>query len=557
MGGKIGFLLVALVLCSCGSQEPRDDSALYPLPSYSFTSASELKEQAIAAKGLPEKEREEKGQELFGKIRELGYFKPMGQAYTMRKLRFFDTLCADSRFEMERYRLSQAVAVDRPISKVDYEASFSGGFRSRTDLSSFARARGYLQSDSVGVMEPWVDAACSYDFMDFGSDNAYSGYFYFNANRGLFRFDGSGAAIPDLASDVSVSEDRLTYTITISENYWKDHAGTPLRKISAEDFVASFEYAKRSEAGADPRILSFEAKNEATLVVKTNTPDTHFVWAFSSLLNYPCPADFRVNPDYGKTIESTVYSGNYRIEAKDRYLSLVTDKEDALKEIRIYKTSTDASFENGELDVRATATSEQGDDLIPVRVASTQYLALDFRQIDVEHKKAMENPYFRRAVLSVFDRNEFSTFTDLQPNPLFSPSDRPNPLYPSYLENKGPWDDDDLSWGRRHFLKAKEELPSGFFNTPAYLKIYYESFERVVPDYIRNWETRLRTVFGNEVLFDIGFIMAGDFIAGVLPGPVYRAYCFAPQEDLLETVQTVAETGFALWAPYRMPPKRG
>ena len=125
------------------------------------------------------------------------------------------------------------------------------------------------------------------------------------------------------------------------------------------------------------------------------------------------------------------------------------------------------------------------------------------------------------------------------------------------MENKGPWDDDDLSWGRRHFLKAKEELPSGFFNTPAYLKIYYESFERVVPDYIRNWETRLRTVFGNEVLFDIGFIMAGDFIAGVLPGPVYRAYCFAPQEDLLETVQTVAETGFALWAPYRMPPKRG
>ena len=68
---------------------------------------------------------------------------------------------------------------------------------------------------------------------------------YHNVFEGLVRFDESGAIVPALAQDWSVSDDGLVWTFTLQEGV-KFHDGTDL---SAQDVVAKFERARDPDSG--------------------------------------------------------------------------------------------------------------------------------------------------------------------------------------------------------------------------------------------------------------------------------------------------------------------
>jgi len=100
-----------------------------------------------------------------------------------------------------------------------------------------------------------------------------------NSFSGLYTYDASGVPVPACATGYEVSEDGLTYTVTLKEGLkWSD--GTDL---TAEDFVYSWKRAASDETGADYAYMYDNFKGFPDIDV--SAPDaTTFVFT----LNAPC-----------------------------------------------------------------------------------------------------------------------------------------------------------------------------------------------------------------------------------------------------------------------------
>ena len=100
-----------------------------------------------------------------------------------------------------------------------------------------------------------------------------------NSFSGLYTYDASGVPVPACATGYEVSEDGLTYTVTLKEGLkWSD--GTDL---TAEDFVYSWKRAASDDTGADYAYMYDNFKGFPDIDV--SAPDaTTFVFT----LNAPC-----------------------------------------------------------------------------------------------------------------------------------------------------------------------------------------------------------------------------------------------------------------------------
>lgn len=121
-----------------------------------------------------------------------------------------------------------------------------------------------------------------------------------NVYEGLVRLDDAGETTPLLADDVAVSDDGLTYTITLREGV-RFHSGEPL---TADDVVASVERAAADDSafsGRDDlaRIAAISADDERTVTISLTEASVTFPRALAGvwIARADTPEDVRLEPD--------------------------------------------------------------------------------------------------------------------------------------------------------------------------------------------------------------------------------------------------------------------
>ena len=188
-----------------------------------------------------------------------------------------------------------------------------------------------------------------------------SGFVVEQLFRGLLRIDRDLNVVPELAQNMTVSDDGLTYLFKLREDArWSD--GEP---VTADDFVFGFRQLRAEEhitAFLLDDIEAAEALDEWTLQIRLQAPRNYFPYVLASHWAYPWPRHLveRLGREWRKP-ESLVGNGPFVIAAvEDDGVRLSTNPHwhpttGNLGEVRI--TFRDAATATGLEEWQAGATT--------------------------------------------------------------------------------------------------------------------------------------------------------------------------------------------------------
>jgi len=255
---------------------------------------------------------------------------------------------------------------------------------------------------------------------------------------GLYQMDASGAAVPALAAETTISDDGLTYTFKIRDDaFWSN--GDP---VTADDFVYGWQRAcdpafaseysymiydiglvKNSVAvntGAMPvEELGVKALDEKTLQVELESP----VSFFTSLMYFPtfypvnrafvesCGDNFATSPETVLSCGAFVLTSyepattSFTLVKNEDYYDAARVKLDGLS-YQVIKDSQTAllSYQNGDLDV-VTLSGDQVElveDDPEFTVVNAGYLW--YITVNAKDVTELANINFRKALAGAYDR---------------------------------------------------------------------------------------------------------------------------------------------------------
>lgn len=188
---------------------------------------------------------------------------------------------------------------------------------------------------------------------------------YFNFFEGLLKPDENGNLNPALASDYSVSDDGLTYTITLREGV-KFHDGN---LVTVEDVVYSLN--KCADAGmvsAFSNVKEISAPDEKTVTITLNAPDNDFNAALASVNAAIIPAS---NTDPDKVAIGTgpykfvsrSPQENFVLESFDEYWGEKAKIENVTLQVIANTDTIVMNLNSGAIDMFARVTTAQADQL--------------------------------------------------------------------------------------------------------------------------------------------------------------------------------------------------
>lgn len=256
---------------------------------------------------------------------------------------------------------------------------------------------------------------------------------------GLYQMDASGASVPALAAETTVSDDGLTYTFKIRDDaFWTN--GDP---VTADDFVFGWqracdpefasEYAymitdialvKNSAAVNSGEMaldeLGVKALDEKTFQVELESPVSFFLGLMYFPTFYPVNRAFceSCGDNYATSPETVLANGAFMLTSYEPAATSFTlvknpDYYDAARvqldglTYQVIKDSQTAllSYQNGDLDV-VTLSGDQVElveddpEFISVNAGYLWYITVN--QADVPE---LANVNFRKALAAAYDRN--------------------------------------------------------------------------------------------------------------------------------------------------------
>lgn len=152
-----------------------------------------------------------------------------------------------------------------------------------------------------------------------GDYDAIKGYTMYGTNifySSLLKINKEIEAVPDLATEYTVSEDGLTYTFKLREDV-KFSDGEP---VTAEDVVFTFETAKEAGSSVDLTMMEqVEAVDDATVVFTLNKPFSPFTRTVALqgiVAKHAYGEDYAANP---------VASGPFKVKQLDAGQQLIVE----------------------------------------------------------------------------------------------------------------------------------------------------------------------------------------------------------------------------------------
>lgn len=240
---------------------------------------------------------------------------------------------------------------------------------------------------------------------------------FFNVFEGLVKPDNDGNIVPALASDIQVSEDKLTYTFTLREGV-KFHDGT---NLTAEDVVYSVNKFADIEGG-NPKVAAFlnvkEVKKTSDMsvdiVLQSEDPD--FLNSLASIEAAIIPAG-NSNPS-----GSAIGTGPYKFVSRLPLESVIFQKnadywgecgniEKVTFKICANSDTVPMELNSGTVDMFARLTDAQIREIsssdVEVLEGTMNLVQALYLNNDYE---PLSNPKVRQALCYAVDRNEVLKF---------------------------------------------------------------------------------------------------------------------------------------------------
>ncbi|EKF52441.1 peptide ABC transporter substrate-binding protein [Lactococcus garvieae] len=288
--------------------------------------------------------------------------------------------------------------------------------------------------------------------LDSGSaTDTYSNLFIGNTQEGLTRVDEEGVAQNALASDIKVSDDGLTYTITLREGLKWSNGDS----LTANDFLYSWQRAVNPATGSqyayllgniknaneinsgkikDLNELGVKVKGDTEIVVTLTQPTPYFKFLLANSVYMPVNkgAVEEFGKQYGTSSDKVVYSGPFMFKkdagwtGTNNSYSLVKnpdyyDKDGVKSEEIGYTVQSNPNtavqlFKQGKLDQASLNTMDlynankdynDGKDLVVLKEATTAYLQYNQSgggTSSPEVAKALQNKNIRDAINLATDR---------------------------------------------------------------------------------------------------------------------------------------------------------
>lgn len=296
----------------------------------------------------------------------------------------------------------------------------------------------------TGAQELRINTGAEPPALDVSKASSVASFNILNAvHEGLYRLDKSGKPTPALAKDMpKISEDGLTYTITLRDANWAD--GTP---VTAQDFVYSFqrsldpntkaEYAfviawikggdaimkakTPDEIAAKKKELGAVAKDDKTLEIKLEKPVAFFTEILAFLNYFPQKQTF-VDPlgeKNGADADKVIGAGPYKLTKwnheqsielvkNEKYWDAANVKLDKIT-INIVKDTNSGLnlYETGEADLTELKGDQYQAYLNKPDLAIKKELTNVYLEFQEKKIPAFANAKIRAALSMAIDRKGF------------------------------------------------------------------------------------------------------------------------------------------------------
>jgi oligopeptide transport system substrate-binding protein len=314
--------------------------------------------------------------------------------------------------------------------------AFTGCGGSTSQASSQAAASGTgsaAQSKSVSLT---VNVGTEPDSIDPDLNTLVDGGIYIqHVFEGLTKLDDKGKIVNGQAKDIKVSDDGLTYTVTLRDDIkWSD--GKP---VTAQDFVYGWQRLVNPKTASeysymmDPVVnatdiytgknkdvtsLGVTAKDDKTLEIKLSAPCAYFLELLSRPMFYPLRKDVvEGNDKWTQDPKTYIGNGPYKMTAWNHKESIIDQKSDTyynkdavtVDQIKFLLMDDDsaiqAAYQNGELNFADSYPVEEQEkwaatkDYHNMDQLATYYIAFNCK------KAPFDNPKVRKALTLAIDRN--------------------------------------------------------------------------------------------------------------------------------------------------------
>lgn len=187
--------------------------------------------------------------------------------------------------------------------------------------------------------------------------------------------------VEDGCESYEVSDDGLTYTFHLRENYWSDgekvvaqqYVDAALRALNPENGYSTTEFMPIKNAQAyydgecDASELGIKAVDENTVEYTLESPNSEFLYYIAYRAGYPCRQDVidKATSTYGTNVDEMVFNGPLKVTSWVKENSVTLEKNDKYWDAANVKLDSVTMQYVEEYSTQATLFDAQQLDIVP------------------------------------------------------------------------------------------------------------------------------------------------------------------------------------------------
>lgn len=187
--------------------------------------------------------------------------------------------------------------------------------------------------------------------------------------------------VEDGCESYEVSDDGLTYTFHLRENYWSDgekvvaqqYVDAALRALNPENGYSTTEFMPIKNAQAyydgecDASELGIKAVDENTVEYTLESPNSEFLYYIAYRAGYPCRQDVidKATSTYGTNVDEMVFNGPFKVTSWVKENSVTMEKNDKYWDAANVKLDSVTMQYVEEYSTQATLFDAQQLDIVP------------------------------------------------------------------------------------------------------------------------------------------------------------------------------------------------
>ena len=187
--------------------------------------------------------------------------------------------------------------------------------------------------------------------------------------------------VEDGCESDEVSDDGLTYTFHLRENYWSDgekvvaqqYVDAALRALNPDNGYSTTEFLPIKNAQAyydgecDASELGVKAVDENTVEYTLESPNSEFLYYIAYRAGYPCRQDVidKATSAYGTNVDEMVFNGPFKVTSWVKENSVTLEKNDKYWDAANVKLGTVTMQYVAESSTQATLFDAQQLDIVP------------------------------------------------------------------------------------------------------------------------------------------------------------------------------------------------